>query len=106
MDNIESNLKLLCLKLSALKALLIFVLSLNFLLKIFFAPLFDENSVMRRIERMLSVDSLCIEDKSDARSSYDQEKIAQFEKGILIKNNQVHIELVWHDNVLDVPSNH
>ena len=71
-----------------------------------FAPLFDDSSVEHRIDRMLSVDSLGIEDKSDALSSYDQEKITQFEKGILIKDNQVHVDLVWHDNDNDVPSNH
>ena len=70
-----------------------------------YAPFFDESSVERSIDKMLSVDSLGIEDMSDAVSMYDQAKITQFEKGILIKNNQVHVDLVWHDNINDVPSN-
>ena len=53
---------------------------------------------------MLTCDSLGIGDVSGDISEYDKEKIAQFEAGILIKD-QVFVELVWNDNVQDVPSN-
>ena len=67
---------------------------------------FDESSVERRIDRMLNVESLGIADTSDEISLYDKEKIEQFEKGIDVVNNQFHVELVWHDNIKDVPSNY
>ena len=68
------------------------------------APLFDESSVERRIDKMLTCDLLGIGDVSGDISEYDKEKIAQFKAGILIKD-QVFGELVWNDNVQDVPCN-
>ena len=69
-------------------------------------PIFDESSVERRIDRMVSCDSLGIHDISDQGvSDYDKGKIAQFEASIEIKD-QVYVELVWEDNITEVPSNH
>merc|ERR1711888_448547 len=66
------------------------------------APLFDESSVERRIDRMLTCDSLGMENVSNDISNYDRDRIAQFEAGILIKD-QVFVELVWNDSIQDVP---
>ena len=68
------------------------------------APLFDESSVERRIDKMLTCDSLGLGDVPGDLSIYDKEKITQFETRITIKD-QVFVELVWNDNVHDVPSN-
>ncbi|CAL4092461.1 unnamed protein product, partial [Meganyctiphanes norvegica] len=68
------------------------------------APFFDESSVERRIERMLNCDSLGAEEVKDI-SQYDKEKIEQFKSAIQIKD-QVFVELIWKDNIDDVPSNH
>ena len=62
------------------------------------APVFDDSSVERRIDKMLTCNSLGIGDVSSYISNYDKEKIAQFEAGISIKD-QVFVELVWNDNV-------
>ena len=50
------------------------------------ALLFDESSVEWQIDKMLTCDSLGIGDVSGDISEYDKEKIAQFEAGILIKD--------------------
>ena len=69
-------------------------------------PIFDLSSVERRIDQMVSCDTLGIEDISNQGvSDYDKGKIEQFEAGIEIKD-QVFVELVWGDNINDVPSNH
>ena len=68
------------------------------------APFFDESLVERRIERMLNCDSLGAEEVKDI-SQYDKEKIEQFKSAIQIKD-QVFVELIWKDNIDDVPSNH
>ena len=71
-----------------------------------FGPIFDESSVERRLDRMVSCDSLGIGDIADQGvSDYDKIRIDQFEAGIEIKD-QVYVELVWEDNVSEVPSNH
>ena len=67
-------------------------------------PLFDESSVERRIDKMLTCDSMGLGDALGDLSDYDRGKIAQFEAGITIKD-QVFVKLVWNDNVNDVPSN-
>ena len=83
-DHIESNFKTIVSEIECPQKLVNFCIEPKLSYEDVFAPLFDESSVERRIDRMLSADSLGIEDKSDAISLYDQEKIAQFEKGILI----------------------
>ena len=68
-------------------------------------PLFEDSSVERRIDRMVSCDSVGIEDVSEQSiSDFDKEKIAQFEKSIEIKD-KIYVELVWGDNISEVPSN-
>ena len=67
---------------------------------------FDESSVERRIDKMLSCDSLGIDEDIDEISDYDKVKIEQFKKGIQVIDKQIHVDLVWHDNIDQVPSNH
>ena len=69
-------------------------------------PIFEESAIERRLDRMVTCDSLGIADISDQGvSNFDKEKIAQFESSIEIKD-QVYVELVWGDNINQVPSNH
>ena len=79
------------------------------------APFFPEASVERNIdnstvaanlESMFNCESIGIIEGPDSISNYDTEKIKEFERGIEIINGQVHVELPFHDNVDDVPSNH
>ena len=67
------------------------------------APFFDSSLVERKIDRMLNCDSLGLDEPMDI-SSYDKEKIEQFESSIVIKD-QVFVELVWKENIKEVPSN-
>ena len=68
-------------------------------------PMFDESLVERRIDRMVSCDSMGIESISDLSvSEYDKEKIAQFESSIEVKD-KIYVELVWGENISEVPSN-
>ena len=55
---------------------------------------------------MLSCESLGIDENIDEISDYDKVKIEQFKKGIQIIDNQIHVDLVWHDSIDQVPSNH
>ena len=71
-----------------------------------FESFFDESLVERRIDHMLSIESLGINENPDYVSNYDQLKIEEFKRGIEIRNKQVFINLVWHDNVNLLPSNH
>ena len=68
------------------------------------APFFDHSSVERNIERMVNCDSLATNESLEL-SAYDKEKIQQFESSIEVKD-QIFVELVWKDNVSDVPSNY
>ena len=68
------------------------------------APLFDESAVERNIEKMLNCDALATNESLEL-SSYDQEKIKQFESSILVKDS-IYVELVWKENVTEVPSNY
>ena len=79
------------------------------------APFFPEPSVERNIdnstvtsnlEAMFNCESIGITEGPESISNYDAEKIKEFEKGIEIINNQVHVELPFHDNIDEVPSNH
>ena len=67
------------------------------------APFFDDSRVERRIDRMLDCDTLVDE---EGLSNYDIQKMQQFKDGIEIRNKQVYVDLVWHDNLSEVPSNH
>merc|ERR1712082_555168 len=55
---------------------------------------------------MFNCESIGVVDSPDSISNYDQDMVRKFEEGIEIKNNQVNVELVWHDNIDQVPSNH
>ena len=68
------------------------------------APLFDESSIERNIERMVNCDSLASSSESPDLSTYDLEKIKQFESSIEIKDS-IYVELVWKENISEVPSN-
>ena len=52
---------------------------------------------------MVNCDSLAT-NKAQEPSSYDKDKIEQFESAIEVKD-QIFVELVWKENVKDVPSN-
>ena len=68
-------------------------------------PIFEGSAVERRIDRMVSCDSLGIEDISEnSISDYDREKIAQFESSIEVKD-KIYVDIVWGDNIDQVPSN-
>ena len=79
------------------------------------ASFFEESSVERNIdnatvvanlEAMFNCESIGVIDSPDSICSYDQDMIKKFEDGIEIINGQVNVELVWHDNVNQVPPNH
>ena len=63
------------------------------------APFFDESSIERNIERMVNCDSLASSSESPELSTYDLEKIQQFESAIEIKDS-IYVELVWKENVM------
>ena len=65
----------------------------------------DNATVVAHLENMFNVESLGIMDTPDSVSNYDQIMIDKFEKGIEIIDGQVNVELVWHDNIEQVPSN-
>ena len=67
---------------------------------------FDESNVERRIDKMLSCDSLGIDEGIDEISDYDKGKIEQFKNGIQVIDKQIYVNLVWHDSIKNVPSNH
>ena len=71
-----------------------------------FESFFDDSLVERRIDNMLSIESLGINEDPDCVSNYDQMKIDEFKNGIEIRDKQVFVNLVWHDNVNLLPSNH
>ena len=68
------------------------------------APFFDDSIVERNIEKMVNCDSLATNESLEI-STYDQEKIQQFESSIVVKDS-VYVELVWKDNITEVPSNY
>ena len=70
-----------------------------------FESFFDDSLVERRVDKMLSCDSLGIEDNENSISDYDSEKIEKFKNSIELINGEYHVDLVWHDNVDKVPSN-
>ena len=70
-----------------------------------FESFFDESLVERRIDKMLTCDSLGIDETKDSVSDYDAEKIEQFKNSIELVNGEYHVDLIWHDNVDQVPSN-
>ena len=70
-----------------------------------FESFFDESSVERRVDKMLSCDSLGIVEGKDSLSDYDQERVDKFRNSIELINGEYHVDLSWHDNVDQVPSN-
>ena len=68
------------------------------------APFFDSSSVERNLERMINCDSIGTNESQDI-SSYDLDKVRQFESGIEV-SDYVYVELVWKENVSEVPANY
>ena len=66
---------------------------------------FDESLVERRVDKMLSCDSLGINESEDSISDYDAVKIEKFKNSIELINGEYHVDLVWHDTIDRVPSN-
>ena len=54
---------------------------------------------------MFNLESIGIVDVPNSICDYDQVMIDKFERGIEIIDGQVNVELVWHDNIDQVPSN-
>ena len=67
---------------------------------------FDESMVERGIDKMLSIESLGINESADHFSDYDDQKISEFKKEIELIDNSWHVKLVWHDNISKVQSGH
>ena len=67
---------------------------------------FDESLVERRIDKMLSCDSLGIDETNESLSDYDRERVNKFRDGIELKDGEYHVELVYHDNIDQVQSNY
>ena len=68
------------------------------------AVMFDTSMVERRIERMLECDNAGVQEVPE-QNTYDQDNIQKFRDGIEVKD-YVYINLIWKDNIKDVPSNH
>ena len=58
----------------------------------------------RRSDNMINCDPVGVATFTDDVSNYDQEMISKFKAGIEVKD-YVYVDLVWHDNVSEVPSN-
>ena len=71
-----------------------------------FESFFDESLVERRIDKMLSCDSLGIDESNESLSDYDQVRVDEFRNGIELINGKYHVELVYHDNIDKVQSNY
>ena len=71
-----------------------------------YESIFDQSLVERRIDKMLSCDSLGIDEANESLSDYDKERIDKFRNGIELKNGEYHVELVYHDNIDQVQSNY
>ena len=66
----------------------------------------DNATVVANLEAMFNCESIGVIDSPDSICTYDQDMIKKFDEGIEIINDQVNVELVWHDNIDQVPSNH
>ena len=71
-----------------------------------FESFFDESLVERRIDKMISCDSLGIDESKESLSDYDQTRVDKFRNGIELINGEYHVELVYHDNINKVQSNY
>lgn len=70
-----------------------------------FETFFDDSLVERRIDKMLSCESLGIDENQDSMSDYDAIRVEKFKNSIELINGEYHIDLSWHDNIDQVPSN-
>ena len=70
-----------------------------------FESFFDESLVERRIDKMISCDSLGIDENSESLSDYDADRIKKFRDSIELIDGEYHVELVFHDNIDQVQSN-
>ena len=71
-----------------------------------FESFFDESLVERRIDKMISCDSLGIDESKENLSDYDKIRVQKFRDGIELINGEYHVELVYHDNIDKVQSNY
>ena len=65
---------------------------------------FEDSNVERRIDNMINCDPVGVATVTDDVSNYDSGMISKFKSGIDVKD-YVYVDLVWHDNVDEVPSN-
>ena len=82
--------------------------SVNFVLepaKSYFDPIdsvISDSMVEGKLENMFDVESLGI---LESTSSYDEQKIKEFNDGISFESGSYHVELPWHEKVSEVKSN-
>ena len=67
---------------------------------------FDESMVERRLDKMFSVESLGLSEEVDSLSTYDQQKVKEFEEAAEFKDGTWYVKLIWHDNISQVKSGH
>ena len=65
---------------------------------------FEDSNVERRIDNMINCDPVGVAEVTDDVSNYDSGMITKFKSGIDVRD-YVYVDLVWHDNVDEVPSN-
>ena len=61
--------------------------------------------VERRLDKMFSVESLGLSEAENL-STYDQQKVKEFEDAAEFKDGTWHVKLLWHDNIDQVQSGH
>ena len=62
--------------------------------------------VERRLDKMFSVESLGLSEEVDSLSTYDQQKVKEFEEAAEFKDGTWYVKLIWHDNISQVKSGH
>ena len=86
--------------------------AVNFVLnprKSYFSPLSivsDDSAVDQGLENMFNLESLGIKDTTKM-SSYDEEQIDKFKRGISLKDNVYSVKLPWHEDIISqVPASY
>ena len=72
----------------------------------FFKSVFDESMGEHRLDKMFSVESLGLSEEVDSLSTYDQQKVKEFEEAAEFKDGTWYVKLIWYDNISQVKSGH
>ena len=67
---------------------------------------FDDSLVERRVDKMINFTPQGVDSSDQEICNYDAQRIKQFKDSIELINGEYHVDLVWHDNVNKVQSNH